>query len=101
MEEVHFKVGDIVKVIGYRPGEYAPGVEDDMGTEELFKSMVGKRYRLMGFDEYGHLELHPRRLHTVWIERDLVELASPKREPDSSGRGPVLASPTRKGRTRR
>ena len=73
MEKRKLKIGDKIRVTGYRPGKYAPGVVDDMGTEELFKSMVGRRYTIRGFDDYGHIELHPKRLHTVWIEPDLVE----------------------------
>jgi hypothetical protein len=72
------KVGDTVKVIGYRAPKYPARIKDDMGTEDLFKSMVGKRYRIRGFDQYGHIELQPRRLSTVWIEADLVELAAPR-----------------------
>jgi len=67
------KVGDKVRVIGYRHGKYAPGLVDDMGTEELFKSLVGRRYTIKGFDDYGNIELRPKRLHTVWIEPNLVE----------------------------
>jgi hypothetical protein len=73
MPRKKFKVGDKIRVIGYRPGVYPPGVEDDMGTEELFQRMVGRRYTIRGFDDYGHIELQPKRLHTVWIEPDLVE----------------------------
>jgi hypothetical protein len=74
MAKPKFKLGDKIRVIGYRPGKYAPGVEDDMGTEELFKSLVGRRNTIRGFDDYGHIELRPKPLHTVWIEPDLVEL---------------------------
>jgi len=74
MARKKFKVGDKIRVTGYRPGKYAPDVVDDMGTEELFKSLVGRRYTIRGFDDYGHIELQPKRLHTVWIEPDLVKL---------------------------
>jgi hypothetical protein len=69
-----FKLGDRIRVIGYRPGAYPPGVEDDIGTEALFKSLVGRSYTIRGFDEYGHIELHPKHNHVVWIETGLVEL---------------------------
>lgn len=75
MAKQKLKIGDIVRVTGYRPVKYVPGVMDEMGTEDLFKSMVGKRYRVCGFDQYGHIELRPKRLDTVWIEAELVELA--------------------------
>ena len=74
MAKPKLKIGDKIRVIGYRPGKYAPGFVDDMGTEELFKSLVGRRYTIRGFDDYGNIELRPKRLHTVWIETDLVEL---------------------------
>jgi hypothetical protein len=60
-------------VIAYRPGKYASGVTDEMGTEKLFKRLVGRAYKVRGFDDYGNIELQPKRLHTVWIEPDLVE----------------------------
>jgi hypothetical protein len=70
----HLKIGDTIRVNKYRPRKYAPGVKDEDGTEKLFKSMVGRRYKIKGIDEYGNIELKPKRLHTVWIEPDLVEL---------------------------
>lgn len=75
MSENKFKVGDEIRVIGYRPGVYLPGAEDEMGTEELFKGLVGCCYTIRGFDPYGHIELNPNRHDTVWIEPDLVVLA--------------------------
>jgi hypothetical protein len=74
MPQRKLQVGDKIRVTGYRQGKYPPGFIDDMGTEELFQSMVGRRYTIRGFDDYGHIELQPKRLHTVWIEPDLVEL---------------------------
>lgn len=74
MTQQKFKVGDKIRVVGYRPGVYPSGVEDEMGTEALFKSLVGRRYTIRGFDDYGHIELRPKRFHTVWIEPDLVRL---------------------------
>jgi hypothetical protein len=79
MANKKFNVGDRIRVVAYRPGVYPPGVEDDMGTEELFKSMVGRRYTIKGFDDYGRIELQPKRLHWVWIDPDLVELVSGRR----------------------
>jgi hypothetical protein len=73
MTKRKLKIGDKIRVTCYRPGKYASGVVDDLGTEELFKSMVGRRYTVRGFDDYGNIELQPNRLHTVWIEPDLVE----------------------------
>ena len=74
MAQPRLKVGDKIRVTGYRPGKYPPGVVDGMGTEKLFESMVGRHYIIRGFDDYGYIEIEPKRLHTVWIEPDLVEL---------------------------
>jgi hypothetical protein len=74
MAKKNLKIGDTIRVIKYRPGKYAPGVKDELSTEKLFKSMVGRSYKIKGFDDYGNIELEPKRLHTVWIEPDLVEL---------------------------
>lgn len=51
-----------------------------MGTEKLFMSLVGRSYKIRGFDDYGNIELRPKRLHTVWIEPDLVELVQDSRK---------------------
>lgn len=73
-----FEIGDTVKVIGYRPPKDPPTEdEDELGTEKLFKSMVGRKFKIRGFDEYGHVELKPTRLDFVWIEPDLLELVAP------------------------
>jgi hypothetical protein len=39
-----FRVGDKVKVVGMSPMTFPPGVQDELGTEKLFKSMLGKVY---------------------------------------------------------
>ena len=74
MAKRKLKIGDRIRVTGYRPAKYPPGVVDDMGTEDLFKSLVGRCYIVKGFDDYGHIELQPKRSDFVWIEPDLVEL---------------------------
>ena len=74
MAKQKLKVGDKIRVTGYRSGKYAPGGPDEMGTEALFKSLVGRRYTIRGFDQYGHVELRPKPMHTVWIEPDLIQL---------------------------
>ena len=50
------------------PVTFAPGVTDELGTEKLFKSMLGKVYTVQGFDRYGYVEFHPKRLRCVWVE---------------------------------
>ena len=67
------KIGTLVKVIAYRPVKYAPGYRDELGTEKLFKSLVGRRLKVMGFDKHGNIKLRPTPRDTIWIERDLVE----------------------------
>jgi hypothetical protein len=59
-----FRVGDKVKVVGMSPVTFPPGVKDELGTEKLFKSMLGKVYTVRGFDEYGNVELEPKQGQT-------------------------------------
>jgi hypothetical protein len=73
-----FRIGDKVKVVGMSPVTYPPGVKDELGTEKLFKSMLGKAYTVRGFDEYGNVELEPKRLNTVWVEPELLKLRARK-----------------------
>jgi hypothetical protein len=79
-----FKVGDIVEVTHYTPVHWPPGVKDELGTEALFQRIVGKRYRIIGFDDCGHLELHPKRWHSIWIKPEDVQLA-PRRNKKTVG----------------
>jgi hypothetical protein len=60
------------------PVTFAPGIKDELGTEKLFKSMLGRVYTVRGFDEYGHVELQPKRLDTVWVEPGFVKLRTRK-----------------------
>jgi len=78
MPKSKFRVGDKVRVVGMSPVTYAPGVKDEMGTEKLFKSMIGKAYTVRGFDKYGNVELVPKRLNTVWVEPEFLKLVAPK-----------------------
>jgi hypothetical protein len=73
-----FKIGDRVLVIGSPPIKSAPGLRDEMGTRNLFKHMIGRVYTVRGFGRYGLIELHPKRLSSVWIEPEYLELR-PKR----------------------
>jgi hypothetical protein len=76
MVKQEFKVGDLVEVTHYTAGRYASGVKDELGTEALFRRIVGRRYRIMGFDEYGYIELHPTPRDYIWIKADDVRLVS-------------------------
>ena len=76
-----FQVGDKVKVVGMSPVTFAPGVKDELGTNKLFKSMLGKVYTVQGFDLYGYVELHPKRLSSVWVEPEFLQLRARKRKP--------------------
>jgi hypothetical protein len=73
-----FRVGDKVKVVGMSPVTFPPGVKDELGTEKLFKSMLGKVYTVRGFDEYGNVDLEPKRLNTVWVEPEFLKLRARK-----------------------
>jgi hypothetical protein len=75
-----FQVADKVKVVGMSPVTFGPGVKDEMGTEKLFKSMLGKVYTVQGFDRYGNVELHPKRLNSVWVEPEFLQLRARKRK---------------------
>ena len=76
-----FRIGDKVKVVGMSPVTYPPGMKDELGTEKLFKSMLGKVYTVRGFDRYGNVELQPKRLDTVWVEPEFLKLRARKRKP--------------------
>ena len=80
MRERKFAVGDKVKVIGMAPVTYAPGVKDELGTEKLFKSMLGRVYTVQGFDKYGHVKLWPSRLDHVWIGPEFLKLRARKKK---------------------
>ncbi len=80
MAKQKFKVGDIVEVTHYTTGRYAPGVKDELGSEALFRRIVGRRFRIIGFDEYGHIELHPTRKEWIWIEPGDVKLVPRKKK---------------------
>jgi len=79
MTKRKFRVGDKVRVTGMSPVTFAPGVKDKLGTEKLFKSMLGKVYTVRGFDKYGNVELAPKRLNTVWVEPEFLKLAASQR----------------------
>jgi hypothetical protein len=74
MSKRKFHVGDKVTVIGMRTVTYAPGVKDELGTEKLFRSMVGKVYTVRGFGKRGCVELQPKRWDAVWVEPEFLKL---------------------------
>jgi len=77
---------------------------NELGTEKLFMSMVGKRYRIRGFDKGVYVELWPKPGHTVWIEPDLIELVSRRKGRNitqRSSRRRVRTLPSRKHSARR
>jgi len=75
-----FKARDKVTVIGSPPIRFPPGLRDELGTKRLFQSLVGKVYTVRGFDEYGQIELRPKRLSYVWIEPEFLKLRARKRQ---------------------
>jgi hypothetical protein len=72
------RIGVKVRLSGIPPLTLPPGVKDELGTEKLFKSMLGKVYTIQGFDEYGNIELQPKRLSTVWVEPEYLNLVARK-----------------------
>jgi hypothetical protein len=78
MKNRRFRIGDKVRVIGMSKVTYPPGIKDDLGTERLFKSMIGKVYTVRGFDKYGNVELQPKRSDTVWVEPEFLRLRARK-----------------------
>ena len=74
MQKRKFRVGDKVTVVGMSKVTFPPGVKDELGTEKLFKSMLGKVYTVRGFDTYGNVELEPKRMNTVWVEPEFLKL---------------------------
>jgi len=74
-----FRIGDKVKVVGMPPLTFPEGVKDELGTENLFKSMLGKVYTVRGFDRCGNVQLEPNRVNTVWIEPQYLRIRARKR----------------------
>ena len=85
MEKRKFRIGDRVKVIGMSPVTFAPGVKDELDTEKLFKSMLGKVYTVRGFDKYGNIELEPKRLNPVWVDPEFLKLRASARRTQKHG----------------
>jgi hypothetical protein len=80
MGKKKFHVGDRVTVIGMRTVRYHPGIKDELGTEKLFRSMLGKVYTVRGFDRYGNIELQPKRWDAVWVEPEFLKLRARNRK---------------------
>ncbi len=78
MPKHKFQIGDKVRVIGMSPVTFPPGVKDELGTEKLFKSMLGKVFTVRGFDKYGNVELQPKRFDVVWVEPEFLKLRARK-----------------------
>jgi len=74
MRKQTIRIGDKVAVIGLSTVTYPPGVRDELGTEKMFRSMLGKVYTVRGFDEYGNIELHPTKRDAIWIEPKFLKL---------------------------
>jgi hypothetical protein len=78
MRKQTIRLGDEVVVIGLCRVTYPPGVKDELGTEELFKRLLGKVYTVRGFDKYGNVELHPTRRDAVWIGPKFLKVRARK-----------------------
>ncbi len=79
LDSPKYKAGDIVEVIHYTPVKHPPAFVDELGTELLFRRIVGKRFRIMGFDKYGYIELHPTRRDHIWIGTEDIKLIPRKK----------------------
>jgi hypothetical protein len=73
-----YRIGDKVKVVGIPPLTFARGSKDELGTEKLFRRMLGKVYTVRGFDRCGNVELRPTWRDFVWIEAEFVKLRARK-----------------------
>ena len=78
MRKRKFRIGDKVLVIALPRDNYAPGVKDELGTEKLLQSMLGKVYAITGFGKYDLVELQPTRRDTIWIEPKFLKLHARK-----------------------
>jgi len=78
MAKRKFRAGDKVTVIGIPTVTFGPAVKDELGTEKLFRGMLGKVYTVMGFDKYGNIKLQPNRANAVWIEPEFLTLRARK-----------------------
>ena len=67
-----------MKVIGIPRLSISKKLDTELGTTKLFRFMLGGVYTIKGFDEYGHVELHPKRLTQVWIEQGFLKLRARK-----------------------
>lgn len=63
------------------PVTFAPGVKDELGTENYQKAGSEKPTPFKEFDRYGNVELHPKRLNSVWVEPQFLKLRARKRKP--------------------
>ena len=67
---MRFKIGDIVTV-----KQIPPGINKmPKNTRAIFKYCLGKAYTIRGFGKYGHIELMPNKLESIWIEPEFVSL---------------------------
>src|SRR5437868_4228736 len=88
MAKQKIKLGDLVRVINISEKDKDLTIRDDpeMRTHELFRFCLGRDFKVWGFDEYGHIELHVdedpavRRKfgahHHVWMELHEVKLVA-------------------------
>ncbi len=42
--------------------------------------MIGRVYTARGFDRYGNFELEPKRMNTVWVEPEFLQLRAKKKD---------------------
>jgi hypothetical protein len=69
-----FQVGDKIRVVAIPKINFAPGINDELGTKKLFKRMLERVYTVRGFDRHGWVELRPTRTDVAWIEPEFLKL---------------------------
>jgi hypothetical protein len=74
------KIGNRVVVVSI-PAELPSG----MGTQELFEKCLGRTFPIVGFNDYGLVELEvghvvgePPYMHSIWIEPSHLALVDAK-----------------------
>jgi hypothetical protein len=72
---MRLRIGDVVTV-----KQIPPGVKKlPLATKKIFRHCLGRAYTVRGFDRYGHIELRPKQLESIWVEREFVSVRRRKK----------------------
>jgi len=66
-----YKIGDAVTLVKIPPAVKDTPVE----TISVFKSAVGKTFRVAEIDEHGHLELWVKPMECIFVEPEFVRFS--------------------------